>query len=233
MYFISRVRRWLYDKKICRLHLRHRSQNHAAYSDIDDILNRFRSVGGLKHEYQPYKLFHLKKLLEKFQPSSILELGSGSSTAIFAAYVKERFGASLSSLDESEAWLSNSKALAGIDLNDARFSMRNCTALVGVFCNLPCVGYGLVVDKPFDFVFVDGPSLRINGISCKEAINDDVFRLADIFPPRIIVVDGRYATVRALESHLSSSYNIQRSSLMARMPCEDYNYFSIFNRINK
>jgi hypothetical protein len=233
MYFISKVRRWLYNRKIRKIHIRHRSQNYLDYSDIDEVINRFRNAGGLKHEYQPYKLFHLKKLIEKFQPSSILELGSGSSTAIFAAYVKGRVGASLCSVDESEAWLSNSKLLAGIDLNDARFEMLNCTAMVGVFGKLSCVGYGLAVDKPFDFVFVDGPSLRINGISCKEAINDDVFRLADIFPPRIIVVDGRYATVRALESHLSGSYHIQRSSLMARRPCEDYNYFSIFTRINK
>ena len=231
MFVISRIRRWLYDNKIRRLHLLHRSKHLSSYSFIDSILERFKGNGGLKHEYQAYKLFHLRQLLDRYKPASILELGSGSSTAIFAGYVKSRSGASICSIDESESWLANAKALAGIESCDRRFEMQNRAALVGTFGNLTCIGYGLASDKSFDLVFVDGPSLRINGVRRKDAINDDVFRLADAFPPRIIVVDGRHATVRALERHLAGRYAVERTALMGGMPGEDYNYFSIFERV--
>ena len=231
MFVISRIRRWLYDNKIRRLHLLHRSKHLSSYSFIDSILERFKGNGGLKHEYQAYKLFHLRQLLDRYKPASILELGSGSSTAIFAGYVKSRSGASICSIDESELWLANAKAIADIKSCDPRFVMRGCARVVSAFGNLTCVGYGLSAERQFDFVFVDGPSLRINGVRRKDAINDDVFRLADAFPPRIIVVDGRHATVRALERHLAGRYAVERTALMGGMPGEDYNYFSIFERV--
>ncbi len=151
------------------------------------IVERFRGAGGLKHDYQAYKLFHLRLLLDRYKPASILELGSGSSTAIFAEYVKSCSEATICSIDESETWLTNAKALAGIESCDPRFEMRKCATLVGKLGNLTCVGYGLAADKEFDLVFVDGPSLRINGVRRKDAINDDVFRLGSE-PIKVLVM---------------------------------------------
>ena len=108
--------------------------------------------------------------------------------------------------------------------------MRHCVAKIGTFKDLACVGYGLSVEEEFDLVFVDGPSLRIDGVKRKDAINDDVFRIADACPPRMIVVDGRYATVRALEQHLQGRYEFEPSALMGGTLGENYNYFSIFRR---
>ena len=56
---------------------------------------------------------------------SILELGVGSSTAIFANYIK-KYGGTLHSVDESEKWLKNSPNLAWVDTNDSRFQFRHC-----------------------------------------------------------------------------------------------------------
>ena len=46
----------------------------------------------------------------------------------------------------------------------------------------------------------------------------------------MIVVDGRYATVRALEQHLQGRYELELSALAGGKPGENYNYFSIFRR---
>ena len=88
------------------------------------------------------------------------------------------------------------------------------------------------LEEEFDLVFVDGPSLRFDGVKRKDAINDDIFHIADAYPPRMIVVDGRYATVRALEQHLRGLYKFEPSSLMDGRPRQNYNYFSIFRRKN-
>lgn len=231
MWPLARIKRSLYDHKIHQLHRRHRAQNAVAYVDIDAIIARFRSAGGLKHDFQPYKLFQLRQLLERYRSASMLELGAGSSTAVFAAHIRE-YGGRLCSVDESDSWLANAMRLAGIEADDKRFEMLHCVAKAGTFNDLACVGYGLAAEEEFDLVFVDGPSLRVDGVKRKDAINDDVFRIADAYPPRMIVVDARYATVRALEQHLRGRYEVEPSALMGGSVGENYNYFSIFRRNN-
>jgi len=173
---LTKIRRWMYEHKIQQLHRHHREENAAGYINIDAILARFRSGGGLKHDFQPYKLFHLSQFLERDRPLSMLELGSGSSTAVFAAHIRE-YGGRLYSVDESDSWLANAMNLAGIEADDKRFEMRHYLAKLGTFKNLPCVGYGLKAQEEFDLVFVDGPSLQFDGVKRKDAINDDVSAL--------------------------------------------------------
>lgn len=151
--------------RIKLLHRRHRAQNAAGYVDIDAILARFRSAGGLKHDFQPYELFLPRQLLERDRRISMLDLGSGSSTAVFVAHIREH-GGRLCSVDESDLWLANTIKLAGIEADDRR----------------------------------------------KDAINDDIFRIADAYPPRMIAVDGRYATMRALEKRLQGRYEVEPSA---------------------
>lgn len=229
MWPLGRIKRWFYYQQVQQLHHHHREKNSDAYVDIDLILADFRSAGGLNHGFQAYKLFQLGQLLERGTPSSMLELGSGSSTAVFAAYIR-KYGGRLCSVDESASWLANAIKLSDINEDDNRFEMLHCPAKVGTFKNLTCVGYGLTAEEEFDLVFVDGPSLRVDGIKRKDGINDDVFRIANACPPRMIVVDGRYATVRALEQHLQGRYELELSSLAGGKPGENYNYFSIFRR---
>jgi hypothetical protein len=230
MWLLARIRRWLHEHQIQQLHRHHRVQNPSTYVDIDAVLARFRSAGGLKHDFQPYKLFQLRQLLERYRPTSMLELGSGSSTAVFAAHIR-KYGGRLCSVDESASWLANAMKLSGIEEDDNRFEMRHCPAMIGTLNNLDCVGYGLSAEEEFDLIFVDGPSLRFDGVKRRDAINDDVFRFADCCPPRMIVVDGRYATVRALEQHLQGRYEVDPSALIdGGAPGENYNYFSIFRR---
>ena len=67
MWPLARIRRWLHSHKIEKLHRHHRVQNSDAYVEIDAILARFRSAGGLKHDFQPHKLFQLRQLLERYR----------------------------------------------------------------------------------------------------------------------------------------------------------------------
>ena len=73
-------------RKLCihRAHKVHRQNSPGEYEEILAIISKFRNSGGLQHEFQAYKLFELQKYLQMFKPTSILELGSGSSTFIFA-----------------------------------------------------------------------------------------------------------------------------------------------------
>src|SRR5687767_6964875 len=70
------------------------------YRTYSRIIREFRESGGLKNRFQEYKLHALGKILAERKPRRILELGSGSSTALFADYVRAN-GAHLTSVDES------------------------------------------------------------------------------------------------------------------------------------
>ncbi len=226
---LGRVRLWWRNRGIDRAHLRHRLEHESAYQPIEDVITRFHEGGGLEHRFQAYKLFELNMLLERYRPSRILELGSGSSTAIFARYVMQDDRRRLTSIDESEKWLSNARSLAGVAEEDRQFEWVVAKPVASESGARLSIGYGLQ-NGEFDFVFIDGPSLRINGIQRKDAVNDDVFRLLDTNPPSVIVVDARYATMRAISQATTGSYQAMPSDLLKRFPQYGYRYFSVFCR---
>ena len=76
-------------------------------------------------------------------------------------------------------------------------------------------------------MFVDGPSLNVDGIKWKDAVNSNVLELAQ--KPQIIVVDGRRATARHLAQKYSDQYLIFLSDLFSDRPVKrNYNFFSYF-----
>ena len=87
-------------------------------------------MGGLVNDYQSYKLYSLVQLLNSYKPKKILELGSGTTTAVFADYVKSNDGVSLVSVDESTDWINKSSNLSGISGDDARFKMMSAPKIV-------------------------------------------------------------------------------------------------------
>ena len=113
--------RRLLDARIKIIHRVNR-KNHKSeqYRKVDIILEQFHSRGGLKHEFQAYKLFSLMKILKQENPKTILELGTGSTTPVFADYVRESDDRYYTGVDESKKWLRNSMEMAGVR-NDGRF----------------------------------------------------------------------------------------------------------------
>lgn len=153
--------------------------------------------GGGAYNVGNAKYLELFRLLNKFRPKSVLELGGGGSTAVFAMYAKEN-NIKIDSVDQREEWLNNTKtALDGLSkfvnfiLLPAKFD-RGSAITKGFYDGLE--------NKYYDFVYVDGPSFPYE--DKKKAVYWNVVDLIKSAPPRFIVVDGRYSTV----SYIAASY---------------------------
>jgi 16S rRNA G966 N2-methylase RsmD len=213
------------EKSIEKAHIQHRKLHSSEYDGIEKIVASFRDTGGLKHDFQFYKLWSLQNLLEQYQPKSILEFGSGSSTLLFAEYTRSH-GGSLLSIDEDEKWASNTSKLLNITSDDnievihrkkVFLSDRKPTEMK----------YDIEIEKKYDLVFIDGPSFRLNGIKQKNTINSNVLELQHL--PKIIIIDGRYDTALYLAEKLSDNYDVSMSDLVTQSKVnENYNYFSYF-----
>lgn len=228
---LGRLRRHLHDRRVARIHRDHRERHPEAYRRIDSILEAFRTAGGLKHDYQAYKLHSLREILLAQRPRRILELGTGTSTAVFADYVREH-GGELWSIDESAEWLGNSRRLAAIEEGDDRFHLLHADKRVVRDGGRPVeIGYDLELGaEGFELVLVDGPSLRIDGERFKGAVNPDIFDIVERAPPRTILVDIRAPTVHALSRRLGDRYHCEVSDVIAggRLT-SGYRYFSAFH----
>lgn len=131
----------------------------------------------------------------------IVELGSGASTAVFAAFVRETPGASLLSYDHSESWAELTRQALkgagflphrGIEFRVApmRESDRGSS-------------YDMTLEAGIDLLYVDGPpAQRRNGPT---AINSDAIDHLDRGGrPGSIMIDLRLATVDAIRTHPAS-----------------------------
>ena len=67
------------------------------------VLDTLAGGGGTGIRKYPWRELDIVKVLERMRPKRIVELGSGASSAVFAAFVRETPGASLLSYDSSES----------------------------------------------------------------------------------------------------------------------------------
>ena len=212
---------------IRRAHKVHRRQSPEEYKEILAVISKFRTNGGLRHEFQAYKLFELQKYLRMFRPTRILELGSGSSTFILANYAK-KYGARVVSIDESDKWIKNTKALLGSDLSKL-VTIKHSKRKLGFDGEITLVNYDIELEDSFDFVLVDGPSQRINGLRRKDSVNANVVSL---FPNvRNVLVDARYATFDFLSERGGDDYDCMASDLISQKGIKSgYHYFSVLKK---
>ena len=70
---------------------------------IKKILDDLAEVGGNTFDLQIYKLLELIQLCNEHKQSSLLEIGSGSSTPILASYAEQN-SAKLVTIEEHESW---------------------------------------------------------------------------------------------------------------------------------
>lgn len=227
----NRIHNQFYNLKIKRVHAEHRRLNAKKYEYFDRIVERYRSSGGLKHDFQSYKLFSLSELLAKEKPLSILELGTGSTTAVFAEYIRKGDNTHLTCVDESEHWLEKNKELAGVVGLESRVEFLYAPKVFSDYLTPKEINYNIKCSKLYDFVFIDGPSLKVNGSKIKDAVNGNIFDIVDYGRPRIIVVDIRKATVLEIIRRLGKCYEVDISDVITKNIKKDYRYFSIF-RLN-
>ena len=171
------------------------------------------------------------KVPHKVQAKKIIEFGSGSSTFVFSKYsasqTNERI--SVTSYDESSHWIENTKCLISDYLHD-EITLKQADRSLGFDGEFTTVSYEAIVEGPYDFVLIDGPSQRINGIRRKDSVNTDV--LSVVPTPQIILVDGRESTFAYLADKLKGKYEAFPSDLITKKRVDmGYRYFSFLKKI--
>jgi hypothetical protein len=152
---------------------------------------------------QPFKGRDLWRILEAAAPRSIVELGSGTTSAVFALWAK-RTGASYVAFEHDVHWASvTENCLKQVDLLDAGNSRVKHVAS-RVRHDGGATGFTDPLPLDVDFVYVDGPPCRLE--DGRKVPNDDVTRLLDAGGlPQVIVIDGRLETVDLIRAHPRAS----------------------------
>ncbi|MDP3802987.1 class I SAM-dependent methyltransferase [Brevundimonas sp.] len=198
-------------------------ENRGDFAFADKVLAA-QSAASVKAPKQRYKLVDLERLLKQHLPLSILEIGSGGTTPVFAKYAKET-GARVVSVDESEEWAGLTAqmvaALGYADIVEFVICPKRIDAdkMEARYEGLP--------SEEFDFVLIDGPALEQDGTSYKLAVCTDIF---DLPPPKVIAVDMRRPTVDAIWHRLGNVYKTQLSDILGREARVGLSYFSVFVR---
>jgi hypothetical protein len=193
------------------------------YEESYKIISEIRKGNALFGSY--YKYVHLHKLLADFQPSSILELGSGSTTGIFAVYAR-KCDARVCTVEDNPAWLENTRKALGDLGNRVNFVL---SPAVGELGNPNRCFYRYKPAETFDFVYVDGPPLIINGQSDGSAVNWNIVEMIGRgVGPRTVVIDMRLATAEYIAKNFSDDY--EAHLLEKKHRSLHYRYHSFFVR---
>jgi hypothetical protein len=181
---------------------------------------------------QPFKGRDLWRILESTRPRSIVELGSGTTSAVFALWAS-RTASSYLAFEHDTHWASVTEDC-----------LKRCELLDGVLSRIRFVssrvrddhratGFVEAIGLDADFIYVDGPPCRLaNG---HKVPNDDVTRLFDAGGlPRVIVVDGRVETVELIRSHPRGSryqffpsfvYSLRRGNWLSAIAGREHTVF--------
>ena len=223
---VSRFNQWQMSRRIEAAHSHSFENESGQLSAIQHIISEFHQREGLKHRFQAYKLLALHKLLETYQPSNILELGTGSSTQIFMAYLASHSQARLTCVDENQYWLD----MIIKDAADRKLSKRvrthNAERQI-IDSSVAEFRYRDIPESKPDFIFVDGPSHLLAKQNLKEAVDTNALDLVKAGAAPTIVVSARRATVRYFREKLTK-YDMHESDLLNENFYPNYNYFTIF-----
>lgn len=176
---------------------------------VEQALNKYHSGGGFHYEsrIQKFKLYSLFKLLKKFNPASILELGSGSTTAILNYYAQHN-KANVLVLEESNQWKDNTeKILSQTGGQSENLTIMLCTRKIiqSKPFGVTCYDYDYSTVS-FDLVIVDGPSTEIDGVFKHENYNSDLLNIYSLYYPKAVIIDNRKSTYLNFKAIASTDY---------------------------
>lgn len=174
-----------------------------------------RKRGGLNKTGQWLRLKEMVDLIRLYAPESVLEFGSGTSTAMLANICTKR----TTSVEESGYWL---KFL--LDINKdvaANVTLVRADRVIETKQGEAVCYYNIDHTRYYDLVYVDGPVSEPpperKDLPIKDPrgympnVDVELFWENNIFP-RIILIDCRRATVRRLIEKGQSHYNIYLKS---------------------
>lgn len=167
-------------------------------------LSMSRSLGGLNHVHQAMRLLELSRLVARYRPGSVLELGAGTTTAVFAQHIEPGPDGypRVVSMEEETHWLEMTRRIVPVELHSrVQFCLR--PRVVEMWDGQYVARYDTGYDSYYDLVYVDGPSDRL-------ALNDGKPRTVPVvdvmcliragFPPRTIFVDGKRQSIAFFRS---------------------------------
>lgn len=160
---------------------------------------------------QPFKGYDIWRLLDSVKPRCIAEMGSGTTSAVFALWAKQH-GADYRGYEHHAHWAEvTASCLDKAGLSAHPKAVRCVPSRISAARD--STGFVESLSTDVDFIYVDGPPCRLDdGVKVP---NDDVSRLLDAGgKPRAIVVDGRVETVDLLRSHPESRHYIFQPSLV-------------------
>ena len=178
-----------------------------------DILSSGNALGARS---QPWRGYHILRVLKKYRPKQIAEMGSGTSTGVFASYANHH-NARLITYEQTREWHEmTTDALRKAGLESDKISIE----LIPSEESDKGSKFITKIDKSSDFVYIDGPvTVKVNGqkMPCLDII--EFFDRGNY--PDVIMVDGRYDTVKAIMAHpTSEKYDV---TLEHGMACIDRN----------
>ena len=206
-----------------------------------------REDGGLAGNSQWLRHREIYEIVRQHNPASIMEIGSGTSSLMFATMMRDR--EKFTTYDRSAYWQGRMLSSAGelskwITSYQADVIVGNSRGETVSYLDIPH-------DRYFDLVYVDGPlSLPRDydgsvPLPEKMIINDRKGRLANIdvemmwdngVYPRLVVVDVRNTTVRRLYANSGGKYRLYPSSTLSVFlrikTFPRFQYHSIFSRID-
>lgn len=121
-----------------------------------EYCEKHKAAGRTWRAFYPYKLLELWWILQTYKPQSIVEYGSGCTTAVFAEYAVSS-GADLTTVDESHEW--QGQVLSELDA-EHRGRVEFITAPTE-WIGASAVSYKNSGPRlSCDFIYVDGPANR-------------------------------------------------------------------------
>jgi hypothetical protein len=192
--------------------------------------------GKLATPFRPEKhdLVRLHRLIRSRRSFTVLEFGTGYSTAVMADAlqknetdwnrlqtkpdVRNRFMFQLFVVDASEKWMEVSRKRIPAHLAD-RVHFKFSEIEISTYNHQLCHYYKSLPDVVADFIYLDGPSAKdvkgeINGLSfrnCEErtVMSADLLLMESTFlPGTYITVDGRTNNARFLARNFQRKYDI-------------------------
>jgi hypothetical protein len=198
---------------------------------------QLRFQGGLKGGYQFERLVELRNIIKTYKPRSVLEFGSGASSLLFAKYCK------LISLEEDSYWLDKYKYHLNknflipqklkLSLSKSLYftpRVEKCFLGEAVATYESVLNWKLGI---FDAVYIDGPTnwTQDQKLDCKvidpKGSLPCIGVMELINKPKIIIVDGRRATIAFLiKSGAYDNYN-----LYLKGACEEFTKINPYHTI--
>lgn len=177
-----------------------------------------REGGGLNGSYQFSRLMELSLLVERYQPSTYLELGSGASSCLVSVILGQ--ASAFTTVEESKDW--HAKFLQYAYPFEHLMTSICADRIIGEQREFLSCYYGIDHDKYFDMIYVDGPYTKVHDcdkgktfLNYGHMIDLDVqlFWENGVFP-RVIIIDGRKPTVLKLIEAGKKHYDIYLSSTL-------------------